>query len=89
MVTKAVDSRGRLTLGPAFANKLVIIRPLEGGAIQIIPAEAVPAREAWLSKDPKALLAVMQGLEEARSGRLVESPDLDADGDWADREDDE
>ena len=89
MVTKTVDSRGRLTLGPAFANKLVIVRQLEGGALQIVPAEAVPAREAWLYKDPKALLAVMQGLEEARLGRLAEGPDLEADADWADREDDE
>ena len=47
--------------------------------MEIIPAEAVPAREAWLYKNPKALDAVRAGVEEARAGRFAEAPDLKAD----------
>jgi len=79
MTTKTVDARGRLTLGPRYANRLVIIREHEDGAVEIIPAEAVPAREAWLYKNPKALEAVRAGVEEARASRFAEAPDLKAD----------
>jgi len=80
MTTKTVDSRGRITLGPRYANRLVIVREHDDGALEIIPAEAVPAREAWLYKNPEALKAVRQGLEEARAGQFAEAPDLEAEG---------
>jgi hypothetical protein len=89
MTTKTVDSRGRLTLGPDFANRLVIVRRRRGGIVEIIPAEAVPAREAWLFKNPQALRAVTEGLEQTSQGQFAESPDLDADADWADAEDED
>ena len=89
MTTKTVDPRGRLSLGKAFANRLVIIKELEGGAIQVIPAEAVPASEAWLHQNREAFQAVAQGLQEARAGQFAEPPDRDADADWADDGDDE
>jgi hypothetical protein len=79
MTTRTVDPRGRLTLGPKYANRLVIVREQEGGALEIIPAEAVPAREAWLRKNPAALKAVRKGLDEARAGRFAKPPDLEAD----------
>jgi len=78
MTTKTIDARGRLTLGPRYANRLVIVREHKDGAVEIIPAEAVPAREAWLYKNPKALEAVRSGVEEARAGRFAEAPDLRA-----------
>jgi len=78
MTTKTVDGRGRITLGPRYANRLVIVREHEDGALEIIPAEAVPAREAWLYKNARALEAVRGGLEEARAGRFAEAPDLEA-----------
>ena len=80
MTTKTVDSRGRVTLGSRYANRLVIVREQEDGTLKIIPAEAVPAREAWLYKNPEALKAVRQGLEEAQAGRFAEGPDLEAEG---------
>lgn len=80
MTTKTVDSRGRITLGPRYANRLVIVREHEDGALEIIPAEAVPAREAWLYNNPEALKTVRQGVEEARAGRFAEAPDLGAEG---------
>jgi hypothetical protein len=81
MTTKTVDGRGRITLGPRYANRLVIVREHEDGALEIIPAEAVPAREAWLYKNARALEAVRGGLEEARAGRFAEAPDLEAGSD--------
>jgi hypothetical protein len=88
MTTKTIDGRGRLTLGPRYANRLVIVREHDDGAVEIIPAEAVPAREVWLYKDPKALQAVRQGLDEARAGRFAKAPHIPADR-HADREGDD
>jgi hypothetical protein len=82
MTTKTVDARGRLSLGPEYANRLVIVQERDDGALEIIPAEAVPAREAWLHKNPEAMEAVRQGLAEARDARFAEAPDLDAEADF-------
>ena len=81
MTTKTIDQRGRLSLGPAFANKMVLVQELEGGIVQLIPAEAVPAREAWLYKNPKALAGLLEGLEQARRGDFVDPPELAPDDD--------
>jgi len=89
MTTKTVDPRGRLSLGKAFANRLVIIKELEGGVLQVIPAEAVPAPEAWLYGNREAFLAVTQGLDEARRGEFAEPPDTEVDAGWSDDGDDE
>jgi hypothetical protein len=83
MTTKTIDGRGRLTLGPAFANRMVLVEELEGGIVQLIPAEAVPAREAWLFKNRKALAAVLVGLEQARKGEFAPPPELVPDEDEA------
>ena len=87
MVTRTVDSRGRLTLGKDFADQLVILEEVAEGILQIIRAEAVPAREVWLYNNPKALASVMRGLEQSKRGEVAEPPDLDADNDWADTPD--
>ncbi len=76
---KTVDSKGRLTLGVEFAHMQFFIDRKEGNVIQIIPAETVPAREAWLFKDHDALASVLRGLEQVRSGEMAEAPDIDAD----------
>ncbi len=75
---KKTDSKGRLTLGQEYANKQFFVNRKDEGVIQIIPAETVPAREAWLFKNPEALSAVLEGLEQAREGKLSKGPDLDA-----------
>lgn len=79
--TKSVDARGRLTLGREFANRQVIITVLEDGIVQLIPAKVVPAREAWLYKNPQALAAVTEGLEKANKQEFAEAPELDCDSD--------
>ena len=75
---RTVDSRGRLTLGREFAHKQFFINRKDRNVIQIIAAETVPAREAWLFRNPAALSAVLEGLEQARAGKLSKGPDLDA-----------
>jgi hypothetical protein len=79
MTTKAIDARGRLTLGLRYANRLVIVQEREDGALEVIPAEAVPAREAWLYKNAEAREAVRAGIEDARAGRFAKAPHLKAD----------
>ena len=76
--TRTVDARGRLTLGAEFAGHQVIVQKVDEGELRIIQAETVPAREAWLYKNPEALASVMQGLAEARAGETAKAPDLDA-----------
>ena len=78
---KSVDARGRLTLGREFANLRVIVKELEDGVLQLMPATVVPAREAWLYENPTALAAVKAGLEQARAGQFAEPPDLEGDED--------
>ncbi len=84
MTTRTVDNKGRVSIGKELAGHLVIVKELVGGVLQIIPAEAVPAREAWLYRNPEAIVAVMEGLEQAKAGKFAEPPDLDADASLAD-----
>ena len=77
LTAKTVDDKGRLTLGKEYAHQQFLVRHGRGGVIEMIPAETVPAREAWLFSDPKAISRVMEGLRDAREGRLADRPDLD------------
>ena len=83
-IIRTVDSRGRLSLGAGFASKVVIIKELPGNALEIVPAEVVPAREAWLYKNKEAISSVMTGLAQAKAGELAAPPDLEADSKLAD-----
>ena len=71
-VTKRVDSKGRITLGDSFANRLVIIEQKD----DVIVLRIIPDREAWLYANPKALNLLRTGWREAREGKLVPGPDL-------------
>ena len=74
---KVLDSQGRLSLGPALANTIVLVKELPNGGIEVIPAEAIPQEEVWLYKNRKAYNAVMQGVEQAKVGQFVDGPDFD------------
>lgn len=77
MTTKTLDSKGRITLGPAYANKTVLIDDSDATRIIITPAVVIPEHEAWLYKNEKALQSVSLGIEQARSGQFAaEAPDL-------------
>ncbi len=84
MTVRTADNRGRVTLGPEYAGKLLIIDGIDDFSCRITLAAAVPAREAWLYQSPEALASVVAGLEESKKGQVAAAPDLDSDNDWAD-----
>ena len=71
--SKTIDSRNRLFLG-AFIKSLgttrmkVYVDPQ--GLILVRPMVEIPASEAWLFKNKKALTSVRKGLEEAAQGSV-------------------
>jgi hypothetical protein len=76
--TKQVDSKGRLTLGEAFANETVLVEPHGEGEVIVRLARVIPAREAWLYDNKAALASVRRGLQQATEHHLVAGPDLAA-----------
>lgn len=75
-----VDSRGRLNLGPKFANRTVIVREVEDAEIVITLAAGSPEREAWLFANRQARQLVSTGIEQAAAGRFADpAPDPAAD----------
>lgn len=76
---KNVDSKGRLTLGEAFANRTVLVEAHGEGEVLVRLARVIPERESWLYDNKAALAAVRRGLKQASEGKLVsKAPDLDA-----------
>jgi hypothetical protein len=76
-MTKSVDSKGRLTLGAAFANHTVLVEAHGEGEVLVRLARVIPAREAWLYENKAALASVSRGLEQAAEGQLTPGPDLE------------
>lgn len=70
---RQTDTKGRVVLGKAFANKHVIVR-IEGPVAHVELAKVVPEREAWLHENPEAMRTVREGLKQASEGRLSKSP---------------
>jgi len=79
MVTKTVDSKGRITLGEQFANQQVLVERIDDTELRIVLAKTIPAREAWLYDNPIAKAAVGAGLKAAAAHEFAQSPDLKAD----------
>lgn len=79
MVLKNTDSRGRLALGQEFANRQFIVTEVSETEIKLEIACVVPAHEAWLYRNPRALDEVRRGLDDLRAGRVnTHPPDLKA-----------
>lgn len=84
MVIKLADKKGRIVLGPRFADKMVLIDDSDPDRIVVTPAVAIPEREAWLYQNQEALDLVRKGLAEAQSGKFSDNPpDLNADSELA------
>lgn len=67
-----LDSQNRVTLGKllsGISSKLFDAKVVDG-KIVLEPMEAVPEKEAWLYKNPKALKSVMKGLHDAQEGKI-------------------
>jgi len=66
------DGRHRLALGKAlkdFEDASFNVYQDERGRIVLDPQVSVPASEAWLYRNPKALASVRRGLADAAAGR--------------------
>ena len=69
MAIKTADSRGRISLGSRFAGQTVIIEEVGPTEVRITLARAIPRREMWLHKNPKAKASVLRGLAQAKAGK--------------------
>jgi hypothetical protein len=69
-ITLRPDSKGRIALG-ALAKGVSSFRVHQeaGGRLVLEPYAEIPAREAWLYKNPEALAMVEQGLRESAQGK--------------------
>lgn len=83
-VAKKLDSKGRLVLGPQYANATVLVEELGQGEFKVQTAVVVPVREAWLYKNREALELVQQGLEEAKTGKVAKGR-LQKNSSWIDK----
>ena len=78
MIPKQVDSKGRIVLDKSFAGSTMLVESREDGTIVLRPAVTVPANEAWVWKNKRALTMVQEGLSEAARGRHAKAPHLAA-----------
>jgi hypothetical protein len=86
MTTKMADNKGRIVLGPRFANKTVIIEEIDETELRVTVAAVIPEREVWLHRNVKAKAAVERGLAQVKAGRYSKNPpDLDKDAALAKR----
>ncbi len=76
VASKNTDSKGRLTLGEAFANRTVLVSQVSETEIRVTLARVVPEDEMWLYENKKALASLRRGLKQARAGRLSKGPDM-------------
>ena len=75
-LTKNTDSKGRITLGDAFANRTMLVER-HGEEIILRLARVIPERESWLYENETALASVRRGLKQAKAGKFVKKgPDL-------------
>ena len=65
MKTYTTDASGRICLVKEFANKMFSL-VVKHGNIELVPVQIVPEKEAWLYKNSEALMAVQQGLKQAK-----------------------
>jgi len=84
-ITKTADTKGRVTIGPQIANRLISITKVTDSEYILKLVRAIPEDEAWLYENPKALAAVRNGLRQARAGQLKNGPDLASDKKLADQ----
>ncbi len=80
MITMTADSEGRISLGKRFANTTFLVEETGDMELRLVPAQPVPADEAWLYRNEEAHASVMRGLAQAAARQFSATrPDLKAD----------
>jgi hypothetical protein len=66
------DSKRRVVLPASLVSEDVVYQVYsnEAGQILLDPQVLIPASEAWLFRNPKALASVKRGLADAAEGRI-------------------
>lgn len=72
-----VDSRRRITLGPAAVHERYRVTVQDNGNIELMPLASIPARELDLWNDPELLASVKRGLDQAAAGDLHDLGDFE------------
>ena len=72
--TRNLDRKGRLTLGPRFANRTVLVRQVSDDELVVTLARVIPDREAWLYDNPEAKDSVGKGLAQAKARQFSKTP---------------
>lgn len=69
------DSKGRITLGKlAKGVESFGVTREKDGRIILEPMVSIPKREMWLYQNKKALKMVLDGIEDAKAGRVKRRP---------------
>ncbi len=70
-----VDSKNRITLGRSAPGKISSYKIYRNAMGQIIldPQVSIPAHEAWLYQDKKAMKLVQKGLDQIKKGQVVDA----------------
>lgn len=73
--TAKIDAKHRLLLkGPVAEHYRIFCN--DAGQILLDPQVMIPAREAWLFKNKKAIASVRRGIKQAEEGQIVKLPSL-------------
>lgn len=71
------DERGRLVIGDVIKDQPFRVLRNEAGEVRLIPVVAIPVSEVWLYRNPKAMASLMNGLDQAKSGKISrKGPDM-------------
>ena len=70
-ITVRPDAKGRITLGK-LAEGLSGFKVTKNsdGSFHLLPLKEIPEREMWLYRNPEAMAAVLEGLEDSKAGRV-------------------
>ncbi len=70
------DAQGRINIGKDYSEKTYAIRHETNGDIILHPVLVFHEQEAWLFKNPEALAAVKEGLEQSARGETHDLGDF-------------
>lgn len=64
------DAKGRITLGKLAEDvSSFLVHPGDDGKLILEPFSEIPAKEAWLFENSKALSSVKRGLKQSAAGK--------------------